>query len=144
MKTFFKTYARFIYPAVILLVSLSIYFPYYGNPQAMFWDENYHVANAQKHIDGMMYMEPHPPLGKMFMAIGEVLFGDNGKVNKQPLLVTDYLTGDAAPPEMTYKGFRWPSTVLMAPFGGFLFRNYQLHYPARLACCCIYEFVDFR
>lgn len=114
MKTFFKTYARFIYPAVILLVSLSIYFPYYGSPQAMFWDENYHVANAQKHIDGMMYMEPHPPLGKMFMAIGEVLFGDNEKVNKQPLLVTDYLTGDAAPPEMTYKGFRWPSTILMA------------------------------
>ncbi len=114
MKTFLKTYARFIYPAVILLVSFSIYFPYYGSPQAMFWDENYHVANAQKHIDGMMYMEPHPPLGKMFMALGEVWFGDNEKVNKQPLLVTDYLTGDAAPPEMTYKGFRWPSTVLMA------------------------------
>jgi dolichyl-phosphate-mannose-protein mannosyltransferase len=114
MKTFFKTYARFIYPVVILLVSFSIYFPYYGSPQAMFWDENYHVANAQKHIDGMMYMEPHPPLGKMLMAVGEVWFGDNEKVNKQPLLQTDYLTGDAAPPEMTYKGFRWPSTVMMA------------------------------
>lgn len=114
MKTFFKTYARFIYPIVILLVSYSIYFPYYGTPQAMFWDENYHVPNAQKHIDGVMYMEPHPPLGKMLMAVGEVWFGDNEKVNKQPLLQTDYLTGDAAPPEMTYKGYRWPSVVMMA------------------------------
>ncbi|HTF97824.1 MAG TPA: phospholipid carrier-dependent glycosyltransferase [Cellvibrio sp.] len=114
MKTFFKTYARFIYPIVILLVSYSIYFPYYGSPQAMFWDENYHVPNAQKHIDGMMYMEPHPPLGKMLMAVGEVWFGGNEKVNKQALLETDYLTGDAAPPELTYKGYRWPSVVMMA------------------------------
>jgi dolichyl-phosphate-mannose-protein mannosyltransferase len=114
MKNFLKTYAPFIYPAVILLVSLSIYFPYYGSPQAMFWDENYHVASAQKHIDGVMYMEPHPPLGKMLMAVGEVLFGDNENVDKHKLLETDYLTGDNAPPAMTYKGFRWPSVVMMA------------------------------
>lgn len=80
----------------------------------MFWDENYHVASAQKHIDGVMYMEPHPPLGKMLMAIGEVLFGGNGSVDKSKLDETDYLTGDEAPPAMTYKGFRWPSVVMMA------------------------------
>lgn len=114
LKNVLKTYARFIYPAVILLISLGVYFPYYGTPQAMFWDENYHVASAQKHIDGVMYMEPHPPLGKQLMAIGEVLFGGNEKVNKSKLLETDYLTGDNAPPEMTYKGFRWPSVVIMA------------------------------
>lgn len=114
LKNVLQTYARFIYPAVILVISLGIYFPYYGSPQAMFWDENYHVPNAQKYIDGVMYMEPHPPLGKLFMAVGEVWFGDNEKVNKQALLATDYLTGDAAPPEMTYKGYRWPSTVMMA------------------------------
>jgi dolichyl-phosphate-mannose--protein O-mannosyl transferase len=114
MKNFLKTYARFIYPAVLLVVSLSIYFPYYGTPQAMFWDENYHVPNAQKYVDGVMYMEPHPPLGKLLMAVGEVWFGGNENVNKTKLLETDYLTGDNAPPEMTYKGFRWPSTVMMA------------------------------
>lgn len=119
MKTFLKTYlsksnGRFIYPVVILLTSFVIYFTYYGSPQAMFWDENYHVASAQKHIDGVMYMEPHPPLGKMLMAVGEVLFGGNGDVNKSRLNETDYLTGDEAPPAMTYKGFRWPSVVMMA------------------------------
>ena len=114
MKTFLKTYARFIYPALILLVSLGIYFPFYGSPQAMFWDENYHVASAQKHIDGVMYMEPHPPLGKMLMAVGEVMFGGNGAVDKHKLLETDYLTGDNAPAAMTYKGFRWPSVIMMA------------------------------
>lgn len=114
LKNVLKTYARFIYPAVILVISLGIYFPHYGSPQAMFWDENYHVPNAQKYVDGVMYMEPHPPLGKLLMAVGEVLFGGNENVNKAKLLETDYLTGDNAPPEMTYKGFRWPSTVMMA------------------------------
>ncbi|ACE85890.1 phospholipid carrier-dependent glycosyltransferase [Cellvibrio japonicus] len=114
MKTFLKTYARFLYPAVILVLSFGVYFTYYGSPQAMFWDENYHVASAQKHIDGVMYMEPHPPLGKMLMAVGEVLFGGNGNVDKSKLNETDYLNGDQAPPQMTYKGFRWPSVVMMA------------------------------
>jgi len=114
MKTLLKTYARFLYPLVVLILSLSIYFPYYGSPQAMFWDENYHIASAQKHIDGVMYMEPHPPLGKMLMAVGEVLFGGNEKINKSKLDETDYLTGDNAPKEMSYKGWRWPSVVLMA------------------------------
>jgi dolichyl-phosphate-mannose-protein mannosyltransferase len=114
MNKFFSRYGCFIYPAVILIISFSIYFPYYGSPQSMFWDENYHVPSAQKHIDGTMYMEPHPPLGKMLMGIGEVLFGDNEAVDKSSLNYTDYLTGDAAPKEMTYKGFRWPSTVMMA------------------------------
>ena len=80
-----------------------------AHPQAMFWDENYHVPNAQKYVDGVMYMEPHPPLGKLLMAVGEFWFGGNENVNKTKLLETDYLTGDNAPPEMTYKGFRWPS-----------------------------------
>lgn len=121
MKNFLKTYARFIYPAVILVISLSVYFPYYGTPQAMFWDENYHVPNAQKYVDGVMYMEPHPPLGKLLMAVAEVTFGGNGNVDKSKLLETDYLTGENAPPEMTYKGFRWPSTVLMALSALFFF-----------------------
>lgn len=114
MKQFLKSYARFIYPAVILLVSLGVYFPFYGSPQAMFWDENYHVVSAQKHIDGVMYMEPHPPLGKMLMGVGEVLFGGNSAVDKQKLLETDYLNGDEAPKDMSYTGFRWPSVIMMA------------------------------
>ncbi|WP_331346194.1 phospholipid carrier-dependent glycosyltransferase [Cellvibrio sp. UBA7661] len=114
LQSFLKKYARFIYPAIILVISLGVYFPFYGSPQAMFWDENYHVPNAQKYIDNVMYMEPHPPLGKMLMAVGETFFGGNENVNKTKLLETDYLTGDNAPPEMTYKGFRWPSTVMMA------------------------------
>ena len=79
----------------------------------MFWDENYHIASAQKHIDGVMYMEPHPPLGKMLMAVGETLFGDNDKLDMSALNKTDYLKGDQMPAGMSFTGWRWPSTVMM-------------------------------
>jgi len=114
MLTRIKNHRHFLYPAVLLVLSLLVYMTNYTSPQSLFWDENYHVPNAQKHIDGMMYMEPHPPLGKMLMAVGEVFFGGNEGINKQALLETDYLTGDAAPPTMTYKGYRWPTVVMMA------------------------------
>jgi dolichyl-phosphate-mannose-protein mannosyltransferase len=114
VNTYVKKYRDYLIPALILLVSLLVYSINIGSPRAMFWDENYHVASAQKHIDGVMYMEPHPPLGKMLMALGEVVVGANSDVDKSALNRTDYLTGQAAPKDMEYTGFRLPSTVLMA------------------------------
>jgi len=104
----------YLYPFLVLVISFAVYFPYYGAPQSMFWDENYHIASAQKHIDGVMYMEPHPPLGKMLMALGEVVFGGNEKIDKSKMLVTDYLTGTDTPANLRFTGYRWPSTVMMA------------------------------
>lgn len=103
-----------VYPLILLICSFAIYFTYYGSPKAMFWDENYHIASAQKHIDGVMYMEPHPPLGKMLMGAAEAIIGANKNIDKHKLDETDYLKGEDAPPAMQYTGFRWPSVVLMA------------------------------
>jgi dolichyl-phosphate-mannose-protein mannosyltransferase len=114
MKNKIQFQKTWLYPLLVLIVSLGIYFPFYGSPQSMFWDENYHIASAQKHIDGVMYMEPHPPLGKMLMALGEIAFGDNDTIDKSKMLVTDYLTGDDISPEMKFTGYRWPSVVMMA------------------------------
>jgi len=80
----------------------------------MFWDENYHIASAEKHAQGVMYMEPHPPLGKMLMGLMEVVIGANDKVDKHKFLETDHIEGADTPPETRYTGYRWPSVVLMA------------------------------
>jgi len=102
----------YLYPLILLICSFAIYFTYYGSPRNMFWDENYHIPSAQKHIDHVMYMEPHPPLGKMLMGLSEVVFGNNGKIDKHTFDETDYLKD--TPPEMNFTGFRWPSVVLMS------------------------------
>jgi dolichyl-phosphate-mannose--protein O-mannosyl transferase len=47
------------------------YFHNYSYPPSLFWDENYHIASAEKYIQGVFFMEPHPPLGKLLIAAGE-------------------------------------------------------------------------
>ena len=109
-----QQYKQYLYPLILLICSFGVYFTHYGSPQNMFWDENYHIVSAQKHIDGIMYMEPHPPLGKMLMGAAEVIFGGNSNIDKHKLNETDYLKGEDTPPNMKFTGFRWPSVVLMA------------------------------
>ncbi len=103
-----------IYPFILLLCSFGVYVTYYGSPSAMFWDENYHIASAEKHVQGVMYMEPHPPLGKMLMGLAEVVLGANDKVDKHKFTETDHIEGSDTPPGTKFTGYRWPSVVLMA------------------------------
>ncbi|MDQ2077193.1 phospholipid carrier-dependent glycosyltransferase [Marinimicrobium sp. ABcell2] len=109
-----KTYHRFAYPLLLLTVSLLVYMTAYTSPRALFWDENYHVTSAQKHLDGVMYMETHPPLGKMLMAASEGLLGVNAELDKSALTRTSHISGEALPENFSFAGMRLPSTLLMA------------------------------
>lgn len=114
VRNFYALVLQNIYPLILLICSFGIYFTHYGTPNAMFWDENYHIASAQKHIDGVMYMEPHPPLGKMLMGLTEVVMGVNDNVDKHKFTETDHIEGADVPANTKFTGFRWPSVVLMA------------------------------
>jgi len=84
-------------------VAFFTYFAGYHTPSALFWDENYHIASAQKSLHGVLFMEPHPPLGKLLIALGEWLL--------HPNLATDqFLTTDYArdlPPAFSFLGYRF-------------------------------------
>lgn len=113
MGTVYASALKNIFPLILLLCSFGIYFTHYGTPGAMFWDENYHIASAQKHIDGVMYMEPHPPLGKMLMALAEVVINPNKNIDKHKFNTTDHIEGADTPAGIRFTGYRWPSVVLM-------------------------------
>ncbi len=101
---------------ILIFLSSIVYFTNYGQPDGLFWDENYHIASAQKYIDGIMFMEPHPPLGKQLIALGEKifnLFGVNKNIDKSYFNTTDYIT--YVPEKFSFTGFRFAST-----FFGFL------------------------
>ena len=74
----------------------------FSNPQALFWDENYHIASAQKYLNGVFFMEPHPPLGKLLIAAGEALL-DRNPIDDQ-FIETDYATNP--PPDFDFTGYR--------------------------------------
>lgn len=79
------------YGFAVLIIAFATYFFNYYNPAAVFWDENYHIASAQKYIAGVMYMEPHPPLGKLFIALGEWLMHPNDTLDLTYFTQTDYI-----------------------------------------------------
>lgn len=80
-----------LYIFAVLIIAASTYVFNYYNPASVFWDENYHIASAQKYIDGVMFMEPHPPLGKLFIALGEVILHPNDGIDTAYFLNTDYI-----------------------------------------------------
>ena len=83
-----------IYSVIVLIVSYFTYFKNYDYPPSVFWDENYHIASAQKYLTGVMFMETHPPLGKLFIALGEYIIHPNDNISQNELLKftqTDYI-----------------------------------------------------
>ncbi len=86
----------------ILILSYFTMVHNFSNPPALFWDENYHIASAQKYLNGVYFMEPHPPLGKMLIALGEKIVNANPVDNQ--FIGTDYATNP--PPGFSFTGYR--------------------------------------
>lgn len=88
---------------LITLFSFFTFFWNYMSPNALYWDENYHIASAQKYLNGVYFMEPHPPLGKMLIALGETILNANEDDND--FIGTDYATETSM--GFSFKGYRF-------------------------------------
>ncbi|OGJ63685.1 hypothetical protein A3C37_02800 [Candidatus Peribacteria bacterium RIFCSPHIGHO2_02_FULL_53_20] len=96
---------------LLLLVTAIGFFTYvqrYNEPAAFFWDENYHIASAQKYLNGIFFMEQHPPLGKLLIATGEKLLNRNALDNQ--FISTDY--GTELPAGFSFAGYRFFPVLL--------------------------------
>jgi len=89
----------------ITIVSFLTYFNGYSKPASLFWDENYHIAAAEKYLNHMMFMESHAPFGKMLVAAGEWLLHPNDKIDKSSFLSTDYIK--KLPSDYSFVGVRF-------------------------------------
>ncbi len=108
-----RTYFRPPVPAWILcllciLIGYFTHFKGYAEPPFFFWDENYHVAHAQKYLHGVFFMEPHPPLGKLLIAAGEYLFEANEESNQ--FIGTDHAKN--SPKGFSFAGYRFFPALL--------------------------------
>lgn len=120
-----------LYSVVIAIASFSTYFVKYNYPPAVFWDENYHIASAQKYLDGVMFMEVHPPLGKLFIALGEYLIQPNKNLDTHKFSETDYIKD--FPQDYSFAGvrffpalFAWLSAIVFFFILYFLSKNPHL------------------
>lgn len=137
----YKIYVKlFLYSCIILIIAYFTYFKNYYLPPYLFWDEGYHIASSEKYLNRIMFMEPHPPLGKLFIALGEFIFNPNGSLNIKYFFLTDKLS--KIPKGYSFKGVRFFSTFFAAlasilffyilyfiskePFLSFLFTSFYL------------------
>lgn len=92
------------YLAILCILALSIYsyFPGYEKPASLFWDENFHIASAQRYLNGVFFMEPHPPLGKLLIAAGEFLL----KANPQNDQFISLEQASDLPDDFSFSGYR--------------------------------------
>lgn len=80
-----------VYLLIATCVAFVTYFHNYSYPPNLFWDENYHIASAEKYIQGVFFMSDHPPLGKLLIAAGEKIINPNKNINKSAFVTTDYI-----------------------------------------------------
>ncbi len=91
----------------ILIISYFTYFHNYNYPQAVFWDENYHIPAAQKYLNQTFFMYEHPPLGPMLVALGEKILHSNNFSNQ----FNDVYYAKDFPPGFSFTGYRLIPTV---------------------------------
>lgn len=101
---------QFIYLLLILIISFFTYLNNYNYPPALFWDENYHIASSEKYLNGVMFMEPHPPLGKLLIALSEKIINPNKNLDKTSFLKTDHIKN--IPEGYNFSGVRFASAFL--------------------------------
>ncbi len=122
-KSFFwKPWHTWAFLAFTVLLSFFTYFYRYTYPPYVYWDENYHIASAQKYLHGVYFMEQHPPLGKLLIAAGEKILHPNAR-NDQ-FLGTDYATdfGDS----FSFAGYRLFPALLAWLTAPVLFATFYL------------------
>jgi dolichyl-phosphate-mannose--protein O-mannosyl transferase len=99
-----------IFLLFVTFLSFLTYFYRYADPPRVYWDENYHIAASQKYLNGVYFMEQHPPLGKLLIALGEKLIHPNPPQYDQMFVGTDYATN--FPDDFSFAGYRFFSALL--------------------------------
>jgi dolichyl-phosphate-mannose--protein O-mannosyl transferase len=99
----------FLLGAALTVFAFFTFFWNYTNPPYLYWDENYHIASAQKYLNDTYFMEPHPPLAKMLIAAGEAIF-DANKGADDEFIGTDY--AKELPSDFSFKGYRFFPVLL--------------------------------
>ncbi|MGH7905821.1 MAG: phospholipid carrier-dependent glycosyltransferase, partial [Candidatus Binataceae bacterium] len=63
--------------ALLLAAAGALRFWHLGHPHEIVFDEVHFVAQARHYLRSEPFLDPHPPLAKLVIALGIVLFGDH-------------------------------------------------------------------
>jgi dolichyl-phosphate-mannose-protein mannosyltransferase len=128
--------ATFLCYLLVGVISIFCFMVHLADPPYLFWDENYHVTSAERYIEGIAQFEPHPPLGLMLIAGGEVLVNPNKSLDKHILTTTKQIPGELLPKGFSFAGMRLMPSLFAAAgallFFGLMYELLQRHLYALL------------
>lgn len=134
MSTIPRTYRNYIFAALVTVTAFCTVVYQYTSPEHLYWDENYHIASAQKYLNRIFFMEPHPPLGKLLIAAGEALLDANP--DDTSFTTTDH--GKTLPKDFSFAGYRlFP--VLLTALSAPIFFLLLLGLSGRLLVACVFS-----
>ncbi len=109
-RTTFLSKQGWLLLGVIVFLGYFTFLHNYTEPSKSYWDESYHITAAQKYLNGVFFMEQHPPLGKLIIAAGEKMIGSNSdEVNSA--LINGETTKDVEV-ELDLRGYRFFPSLL--------------------------------
>lgn len=104
---------RWLISAFLWALSVCLLFPSLGTPRGIVFDETYYLPMAQRYLNHQFYVENHPPLARLFMALGQALLHPHAPSNE----VVDQVTVTRPWPEtVDISGYR----LFPALFGSLL------------------------
>ena len=135
---------KILYIFILLAIGNVTIYQKYWYPPAQVWDESYHISSAAKYVKGVFFMEPHPPLGKLLIAAGEMLTNLNHGVTNNIERVEKIPHYSSVFPEgFSFAGYRlfpalfgWANVVVF----GLLLYELLGSYVFALAFACFYAF----
>jgi len=98
---------------VLWILTTGLIFYRLGTPQAIVFDETYFIPSAQKYLNGVFFLENHPPLGKLLIAAGEEIYS---RGQTRPDFIDVEKIQQSWPDDFDITGFR----VAAALFGTFI------------------------
>jgi len=128
------SFTSIIFATLVTIVAFSTVVYQYTSPDQLYWDENYHIASAQKYLNRIFFMEPHPPLGKLLIAAGEALVDANK--DDSSFAATDH--GKALPKDFSFAGYRLFPVLLAALSVPVLFL-FLLRLTSRPLIACVFS-----
>lgn len=126
---------RNFYKLIILAVFVTsmcflLYWKDYWKFPYFVWDENYHIASAAKYQKEVFFMEPHPPLGKLLIMLGEKALPINNGLT-YGFENYDIIPHNILKPEVSFAGYRLFPTIaailnilLLTAFAFWVSRSY--------------------
>jgi dolichyl-phosphate-mannose-protein mannosyltransferase len=85
--------SRFIYVFLLTILGSITFGFQFTQPTQTQWDEVYYISPVARYEKGIFFMESHPPLGKLILTAGDLLFSNNKSLDTSTLVRYDTVNG---------------------------------------------------